>query len=219
MKTTANTNDSPTDLVRYMEEEGRRRCEALEAGTKEQISQLRQETAARKEQLLAEGRREFRDVGRELESAIVGQAEHDTQALISQRMVDAAEQLFDECSTRLRQFADGPDFPGVLRRLFAEAVGYATSHFAPKRGGKSPFVVIRAAPADCNTCKQLVAEADLDARVEADTAVWGGVEVHVPDRAYTIRNTLASRLKRLEPQLTDVILTRFEASLPDGTSQ
>lgn len=210
------TTASLTQLVEHIKQAGELRRQALRNDALAEVDQLEQELATKVERLQADGRTAFATLKQETNTMILGQATRDAGALLMRRLAAVTDEQMAICHDRLELLAKGPQATAITKSLLREAL----EHTAAMRRPDADFVLrVRTAEAHVELCCETIKADGVDAPVVADPAIQCGVEIDLLSNQCVVRNTLASRLERLEPNLRDLLLERLEAAMTNGGAQ
>ena len=112
-----------------------------------------------------------------------------SNALRYELKATALENVWREAKDRIIDIIGSKTYKDILGKLFHECIAEAPD------GSE-----VRAAPDDTGIVKSLIKESKRTLSFREDTSVYGGVEVHWPDRKIVMKNTLPHRLSKLQSE-------------------
>jgi V/A-type H+-transporting ATPase subunit E len=181
-----------SDLAALLDKEAGAEITAILSEARERASEIVAAAQAEAETLLASRERTART---QYEAALVrarSSAQLESSAVLLRAQHDAIKAVFDAVEAELRKRAGSSEYAADLRKLLEEALA---------AGGSAAVRRIMVNPADVAAAQAAASELGVDAPVEADPDVSGGVHVDIGEGGLAIENTLGGRLDAVREEL------------------
>jgi V/A-type H+-transporting ATPase subunit E len=183
-----------SDLAALLDKEAGAEITAILSEARERASEIVAAARTEAETLLA-GRE--RTATLQYEAALVrarSAAQLESSAALLRAQHDAIKAVFDAVETELQTRTASSDYAADLGKLLEEAL---------EAGGPgAPVRRILVNPADLDIARAVATKLGVDAPVEADPAVSGGVHVEIGEGGLAIENTLGGRLDAVREELS-----------------
>lgn len=180
------------DILRTLEDQAQADCDEClaeaDSHAKHILSEAQREAQTIRERYSAQVERAAKTKAAQKVNA----ARLESKMKVSAVKGDGLEAVFADAGERLGSIRERADYGQVFARLFGEAV-------AETEGER----LIKVNPADAELAQRLVDEGRLEARVEADESIVGGVLVELEGGRILRRNTLEDRLNRARELVQD----------------
>jgi vacuolar-type H+-ATPase subunit E/Vma4 len=197
---TIRASDQKATIVRHMQDEAHATRQALQARITEQIEEIENSCRQQREKQLKAGRAQFPAAQEALIHSVVAPAKREADAIVARQMGAAVERILLRCSERIDTYSRTEDFLRILEELILGSVACA-QELNKDNGDQNELGCLLVSPRDVEQCRKIVVKHDLKLTVQEDSAVSGGVELILPGNKHRIRNTLATRMHRIESDL------------------
>jgi len=188
------------DMLRVLEEEGKKQREEVLAQGEERAAKILEEARVEAERIKQE---EMDKVAISLQgekAKILNDARLYVKRRVIQTKEDFIQKAFSATREELLKFRNSKDYPQVFRRLLTEAVENAD--------GK---VVVHVNKEDEKLARQVLDQMGVAYQLHSNMSSLGGVKVTTADERITLVNTLEARLEKAKQHLkSEVMATLFD---------
>ncbi|OVE81721.1 hypothetical protein BVY04_02700 [bacterium M21] len=208
-------NNELSPLLEYVKAEGDRRRKELMLDTDRAIQQLVATTDTEIIEAHRSNQQKVALLEKEIAASTLGRAKWQADAVVQKRIGQAVSALLEQCRKGIDDFCETDEFHPFLEELICQAAEHA-KQFTDEV--PSPLGTLHVEGDHVHVAEEIIKEQKLDLDVVDADGILAGIELHVTNTSYVIKNTLYSRMDELLGQLRSLATKRISESLGEMLS-
>lgn len=173
------------DILKALEDQSQADCDECLAEARDHAKHIIEEAEREATHIRERYAQQVERSARSKAAQVVNAARLESKMRVSAVKGDGLEGAFTQAHDELGSLRNRGDYSTLFEALLSEALA-----------GASGPVRVLVAPADVDLARQLVAQMSVNAEVEGDPAIAGGVLVELDGGSILRRNTFEDRLER-----------------------